>query len=295
MTGSLKKLGLALGGGGLLGISHIGVLEVLEEHNISPEVITGTSVGSFVAALYASGIRPDALRSLAMNIHKENLFDMNLNPVTFMRLLVHNILDLISFFDVLPRGLISGVKLAGYVDRVTRNKSLSQIQPPIGLVAADLISGNRVVFTNRLPLREVADTIFIRDAPLSVAVRASTAIPGAFEPVRWQDTLLCDGGLVEMVPASVARLLGAQVVLAVNLGSRATSPEPNSLIQVIMRGIGVMSQQGMMHQLACADLVLNPVSTDIGLADYDQIPALLARGRAAAETALPQLIKVLVK
>jgi NTE family protein len=287
-----KKLGLALGGGGLLGVSHIGVLEILEENDIRPGIITGTSAGSVVAALYAAGVRTEAMRLLANSLPKEKLFDFNFSRLTYFRMLMRNICDLIQAFDLLPRGLINGVKIEDYISRETRNKTLSQVGMPLGIVATDLINGQRVVFTNRPPLMVVAGTCYYREAPLGLAVRASSAIPGAFEPVRFRDNLLVDGGLLEMVPAPLARQLGARRVIAVSLGARGPTREPVSLVQVIMRSINVMSDQSTNRGLDAADLVLKPEAPEAleaGLSDYQQIPELLESGRKAAQDLLPEL------
>lgn len=289
MKGRRPELGLALGGGGLLGISHIGVLEVLEENGIRPGIVTGTSAGSFVAALYAAGVAPQEMRGLAMSLGKEKLFTPTLGIFTLFRMVVRNLMDLVGFFDLLPRGIINGVRLTAYVDRVTKKTPLSQIPITLGMVATDLIRGERVIFTNRPPAAPVAGTRFC-DGSLGMAVRASTAIPGAFEPVAYRGMLMVDGGLVEMVPAPAARLLGAKKVVAVSLGNRGDQPEPGSLIQVIMRSIGIMSEQGTSQDLTRADLVLAPAVVESGLGDYQHIPTLLESGRRAAEEALPQLI-----
>lgn len=288
-----KLLGLALGGGGLLGVSHIGVLEVLEENGIRPGIVTGTSAGSLVAAFYAAGIGPARMREMALKLRREDLFACNFTPGTFLLLLIQNLFDLVRLFRLLPRGLFGGEKIARYVHRVAGRRNLGQIQLPLGLVAADLLTGKRVVFTNRPPGKPVPGSVFLKDAPLGLAVRASTAIPGVFDPVPYRDLLLADGGLVEMVPAPLARLLGAEVVAAVSLGSREPAPEPESIVQVILWGINIMAGQGAKRDLTHADLVINPPAASAGLGDFEQIPALLESGRTAALQALPFLIKLL--
>lgn len=288
-----RRLGLALGGGGLLGVAHIGVLEVLEENGIRPGIVTGTSAGSFVAALYAAGIGPAAMRELALKLRKENLYAWNLNPFTFMLLLIRNLLDLVISFEILPRGLLTGSKIAGYVDQVTGKKNISDISFPIGLVAVDLLTGKRVVFSNRDLMHPGAGSVFLKDVPLGLAVRASTAIPGVFDPVPYRGMLLADGGLVEMVPTTAASQLGARVVVAVRLGGGGKISEPGSIVQVIMRGIGIMNEQGAKRDLAAADLVIEPHTVDAGLGDFEHVPELLDSGREVAVNALPDLKRLL--
>jgi NTE family protein len=285
-------LGLALGGGGILGVSHIGVLEVLEENGIFPELITGTSAGSLAAVFYACGIKAPAMRELALNLRQENLFAWNIGFISAIRLLIQNVGDLVSFLDLTPRGLINGERIKNYVNRLTGNKSLPEIRCGLGIVAADLLGGERVVFANRSCKGECTG-IMVSDCTLGEAVQASIAVPGVFEPVRFRELLLADGGLVEDVPVPTARLLGARKVIAVSLGNKGSAPEPGSLVQVIMRSIGVMGLQETERALAAADVVIKPAPVAARLGDYRQIPALLASGRAAAEAALPLLEEIL--
>jgi len=286
-----KRLGMALGGGGILGVAHIGVLEVLEENGIAPAVITGTSAGSIVGALYGAGIRPPAMRELALTLKKEDLFAWNFNPCSFIRFLLNNLRDIAGFLDVVPRGIFSGVKIGWLVEKVTGKKSFSDFSLPFGVVAADLISGKRVVFSN-VPPRS-PDSLFFDDAPLGLAVQASSAVPGVFEPVPFKGTLLTDGGVVELIPAPLARSLGARVVVAVSLRRLGVVQEPQSLIQVVQRGIDIMHLHGAEQDLRAADLVIEPLALEARLGDFQLIPELLERGRQAAREAIPGLEKLL--
>lgn len=289
MTPKLFRWGLALGGGGLLGAAHIGVLEVLEENGYLPCAVAGTSAGSLVAALYTAGIRPAAMRQLALDLRREKLFVWNLNPFNFLCVLLRNLMDLTGSFEAMPRGLLNGSRIADFTERVTGGKSLAQVKTPLAIVAADLLSGKRVLFTNAAPVLQPADTVIFRQASLGLAVRASSAIPGVFDPVPHQGCLLADGGLVEMVPVTAARLPGVRKVVAVALGTGETREEPVSIIQTILRGIAVMNQRQTRQELAQADLVITPGVGNVGLSDFDQIPRLLDAGRAAASQALPAL------
>lgn len=284
-----RRLGLALGGGGLLGVAHIGVLEVLEENGILPGIVTGTSAGAFVAALYTAGLEPQTLRSLALKLSWEDLFSWNFTFCSFLRMLLRNLRDLLGSLDVAPLGLLSGSRIAGYVERVTGVKSMARLLNPVGLVATDLASGNRVVFTNLEWLPPAPGTVYVKGAPLGLAVRASTAIPGVFEPVPYRGMLLSDGGLLEIVPAATARLLGAKIVVAVRHDSQKMDREPDSIVQVIMRGLNIMSEKGMKQDLEWSDLTIVTPAINAGLSDFGKIPELLEKGRAAAVKALPEL------
>ena len=294
MMGRQHRLGLALGGGGLLGVAHVGVLEVLEENGILPGVVTGTSAGAFVAALYTAGLEPQALRSLALKLSREDLFSWNFTFCSFLRVLLRNLRDLLGSLDITPLGLLSGSRIAAYVERVTGVKSMAKILNPVGLVAVDLLSGNRAIFTNRERLPPAPGAVYVRGAPLGLAVRASTAIPGVFEPVPYRGMLLADGGLLEIVPAATARLLGAKIVVAVRHDSQKMESRPESIVQVIMRGLNIMSEKGLKQDLEWSDLTIVTPAVNAGLSDFGKIPELLEMGRAAAVRALPEL-KRLVK
>lgn len=285
-------LGIALGGGGLLGVAHIGVLEVLEESGISPGIVTGTSAGSLVGALYAAGIKPSVLRKLSLSLQKKDFFSWNFNPYSFIRFLLDNLRDMANFLDAAPRALFNGEKIGELVVNLTKKKRFNEIPRTFGVVAVDLISGKKVVFSNKM-IKLSPETLYFPDAPLGLAVQASCAIPGVFEPVPYQGTLLTDGGLAEMVPAQLARHLGARIVVGVSLKQMGSVQEPETIIRVIQRSIDIMTLQNTQLDLKFADLVIDPLASDASLGDFERVPELLKRGRQAAEKALPTLKKLL--
>jgi len=284
-----RDLGLALSGGGMLGIAHIGVLEVLEEHGIRPGIITGTSAGGFVAALYAAGIGADRLRRIAMELRRDDLFASNLSAGTFVLMLLQLFRDLVRMMNQLPRGLLTGARIRAYVDQCAGRKNIAQLAMPLGLVAVDLNTGNRVVFTNRFPAEPAPGTIYVREAPLGLAVQATTAIPGVFEPVSFKGMLLVDGGIAETVPVPLARQLGARVVAAVNLSEKGIVAEPQGIIQVMLRSVDVMYHHVGQYSLDGADLVINPPAVSAELGDFSRVGELLEGGRRATLEALPAL------
>jgi NTE family protein len=272
----------------MLGISHIGVLEVLEENGIRPGIVTGTSAGGYVAALYAAGVSPAGMRKIALEMKRDDLFESNFRTGTFLRMMFRIFGDLLQLMAMTPRGILNGARIRNYVDQCTGKKNITQALLPLGLVAVDLNSGKRVVFTN-CPTDEMPDTIFVRDAPLGLAVQASTAIPGVFEPVPFRGMLLVDGGLAEAVPAPLARQMGARTVTAVNLIERGSVVEPQGILQVILRSAGVMTQQVSLRDLAAADLVIHPPVVQADLGDFSHTTELIEGGRRAMLEALPTL------
>jgi len=290
---SERQLGVALGGGGILGAAHIGVLEVLQENGLAPDVITGTSAGSIVCALYAGGPNLSALREFSLKLRRKDIFTWNFSLCSLMRFILSNLRDMAKFLDAMPRGLFSGEKIGRLVEKMTDKRYFNEIPMPCGVVAADLITGHKVVFVNSAAQPQSQGTVFFQNAPLGAAVQASCAIPGIFEPVPYRGTLLTDGGLLEMVPASLARLLGAQVVVGVSLQRKGSIQEPQSPIQVVQRGINMMNLQSTKPDLDSADLVIEPLELDAQLEDFGRIAELLERGRQAALKALPDLKKLL--
>ena len=197
--------------------------------------------------------------------------------------------DMLQFMTVLPRGILNGARIRSYVEECTGKKNIAEAPLPLGVVAVDLNSGKRVVFTNRPPAGVMSGTIFVQDVPLGLAVQASTAIPGVFEPVAFRGMLLVDGGVAEAVPVPLARQMGARTVTAVNLIESNTVIEPQGIVQVILRSANVITQQAALRDLAAADLVIHPPVVQADLGDFSHAMELIEGGRRAMLDALPAL------
>jgi NTE family protein len=183
------RIGLALGGGAARGFAHVGVIQVLEEAGIKPDVVTGTSAGSLVAALYASGKTGVQLQQVADSMEEAAFADWML--------------------PIFNRGMLRGEALARYVNQQVGNRLIESMPLPLGIVATDLNSGQGVLFQR-------GDT--------GTAVRASSAVPSVFQPVSISGRDYVDGGLVSPVPVRYARQMGAELVIAVDISS---APEGN--------------------------------------------------------------------
>jgi predicted acylesterase/phospholipase RssA len=191
-----KKLGYALGGGAARGLFHIGVLSVLEEYGITPDVIAGTSMGAIIGAMYASGLKTSDLKQIARGIDWKQI----------MRLT-----DIVA----LPKsGLIQGNRIVALLKSILGDIGFSQLKCKYAAVAADLYTGQQVVFT---------------EGSLIEAIRASISIPGIFTPVHYEGQYLVDGGLVNVVPVTVCRDLGADFVIGVNV-----IPDPASEVMPVI-------------------------------------------------------------
>jgi NTE family protein len=247
------KLGLALGGGGARGLAHIGVLKVLEEEGLVADFVAGTSVGSLIGALYCCGYGWRELQELASTTDWS---------------------DLVTF--TVPRlGLVNARKLERLVDRLVGGRTVEQLPIPFRAVAVDITAGEEVVLDR---------------GPVSQAVRASASIPGIFEPTPWEGRLLVDGGLLDNVPSAVAREMGAQVVLAVNLsGERVKSRPPENILDVVIYSLEVLIHGQSLKGTAAADVRVVPDLEGFSYRNLGRWKEMMERGELAMRTALPAL------
>jgi NTE family protein len=246
------RIGLALGGGAARGFAHIGVIQVLEEAGIRPDLVAGTSAGSLVAAMYASGKTGHEMGNLAQTMDEGAITDWSF-PM---------------------RGLIRGEALARYVREQTGGKSIEQMVMPLGIVATDLDSGNAILFQR-------GDT--------GIAVRASSAVPAVFQPVRIGAREYVDGGLVSPVPVRFARQMGAELVIAVDISSPPDGAATGDVMKMLLQTFAIMGRSINQFELRDADIVLRPLLTGISSADFTARKRAIQAGRDVATAMLPQL------
>lgn len=248
-----KRVGLALGGGAVRGAAHLGVLAVLEREGIRPVVVAGTSVGAIVGAGVAAGI---PVADMLATFRK----------AAWHRLAVPAWWSRLSLLDTSPLGAL--------IEQVTHAKTFAELELPLATVSCDVLTGRRVVSTSG-SLRE--------------AIIASAAIPGLFEPVRRGDALLVDGGVIDNLPVDVARGLGADYVVAVDI----MPPLDGTFVPKDMRDVILLSWNIVQHEgeygRSRADLVITPDVARVSLSDFSGVQEAFDAGVAAAETALPRL------
>jgi NTE family protein len=285
------------------GAAHIGVLKVLEAERIPVDYIAGTSAGSIIAALYACGYPPSELEQLATRLRAPQVFDpvFNLSRVVIMGLKVA--LDCLNvpsrWLPKPPLGLIRGARLERWVHRLTNGKTFNETDIPLAIIAVDLNTGREVVFgpeSARKPLSGIYPTaLMAEDEPVSLAVRASTAIPVVFLPRRYGEMNLVDGGITNNVPADALKAWGADVVIAVDLEfANSRGAEIDNVLEVVMQTIDIMGQEITSLKLAQhADVVIRPGIYDAGLMDFHRIPELIAGGERATREALPRIRELL--
>ena len=246
------RLGLALGGGAARGFAHIGVIQVLEENGIKVDLVAGTSAGSLVAALYASGKGGKEMQALAEGMDEGAITDWSF-PL---------------------RGLIRGEALARFIREKTGGKGIEQMALPLGIVATDLSDGSSILF---------------RSGDTGTAVRASSAVPAVFQPVKIGQREYVDGGLVSPVPVRFAREMGAQFIVAVDITSPPEKDPPGDAFRMLMQTFSIMGRSINMFELREADIVIRPKLDGVGSAVFSARRRAIQAGREAALAMLPLL------
>jgi NTE family protein len=246
------RLGLALGGGAARGFAHIGVIQVLEEAGIKPDLVVGTSAGSLVAALYAHGKNGAELASVALTLDEGTITD----------------------WAFPGRGMIRGDALARFVREHTKGQTIEQMKLRLGIVATDLDSGAGVLF-------ERGDT--------GQAVRASSSVPAVFQPVRIGEREYVDGGLVSPVPVRFARQMGAEMVLAVDISSPPDGAATGDTLKLLLQTFAIMGKSINRFELRDADVVLRPPLLGVSSADFTSRVRAIRSGRDTALAQLPEI------
>jgi len=274
-----RRIGLALGGGGVRGLAHVGVLQVLEEARVPIAAMAGVSMGAIVAAAYAltDGF-PDALiaalRGLDISPFKALPRGAGSDGIwTTLRRFVD--LERFMISNVLSWGVASDAKVAALAAQLAGERRLEGARVPLGIVACDLRSGKPVVF---------------RSGPASLALQASSALPGFFRPIEYEGKLLADGGYVGTVPTYVARAMGADVVIAVDADPVGGVQDIHDGLHALLRAFDITSQRYKEALLRDADVVIRPdYGGPIDTLDFSQADACVEAGVRAARAALPAI------
>ena len=260
VRGQEVRIGLALGGGAARGFAHVGVIQVLEEAGLRPHAVVGTSAGSLVAALYASGKSPAELRRVAETMEEAAITDWVL--------------------PVFNRGALRGEALAHYVNQQVQGRLIEHMALPLGIVATDLHTGESVLF---------------RRGNTGTAVRASSAVPAVFFPVKIGEREYVDGGLVAPVPVQQAREMGANFVIAVDISSDPQGNPSGDTFQILLQTFAIMGKSINSLSLPRADLVVRPALTGVKSADFSARHRAIEAGRQAMLAQLPQLRVLLAR
>ncbi|MGI5883780.1 MAG: patatin-like phospholipase family protein [Candidatus Spyradocola sp.] len=250
------RLGVALGGGAFRGLAHIGVLQALEAHGLAPCAIAGTSMGALVGGVYACGMNLRLMERFCASIDEKDLVDVALPT----------------------EGILAGNRIELLLRTLTGNRTFDQAKIPFAAVATDLELGKRAVLSEGL---------------LYQAIRASISIPGIFKPYRLNGRTYVDGGVVDRVPVTTARAMGADFVLAVDVGYRGEPASCEGIAKVILHSLEIMEWQVMQHTISTADFTLVPALSHINPASIAQAEECIRIGREEAERRMPELLAAL--
>ncbi len=250
------KIALVLGAGASRGFAHIGVLKILESNKIPIHMIVGTSAGSFVGSLYAYGFDAYTLQTMAISIQRDDIIDLTIPD----------------------NGFVKGERLENYVNWALKDTPMEKLQIPFYAVATNIQTGEEVVFGT---------------GNTGTAVRASSSIPGIFQPVKLSGGTYVDGGVVSPLAIDAAKRYGADVVIAVDISSNPANSSPRSTIETILQSIDIMHAKISQIQLGRADVVIRPDVGHIGAADFSKRHEAILEGEKAALNALPKINQII--
>ena len=252
------KIALVLGGGAARGFAHIGVIKALEAQGIVPDIVVGTSAGSVVGALYASGMSGFELQNLALQMEE----------------------DMVADWTLPNRGVLKGEALQDFINQKVKNLTIQKLPKPLGVVATDLQSGEMVLF---------------RKGSTGIAVRASSAVPGVFQPVEINGRDYVDGGLTSPVPAQAARSMGANFVIAVDISNVGRRDKLTGTLDVLLQTFAIMGHAISHHELEDADIVIRPKTSAVSSTDFEGRHLAVLEGEKAAAAIMPELKAKLAK
>lgn len=250
LPGAKPKIGLALGGGAARGFAHIGVIKMLESQGIVPDYVVGTSAGAVVGSLYAAGNDAFAMQKIAQQLDEKIFADWTLGG----------------------RGFLKGEALQDFINQHLNKRPLEKLNKPFAAVATDLNSGERVVF---------------RTGDTGLAVRASAAVPGVFQPTQFRGKTYVDGGLTSPVPVQAAREMGADFIIAVDISALPEGQPVDSLTAIIWQTTTIMGKAIGNNEMKGADIVIRPRLPYVKSWDFTARHDAMLEGERAALAVLP--------
>lgn len=248
-----SKTALVLGGGSARGLAHIGVLKVFQKEKLNFDLIVGTSIGAFIGGAYALGVDMSIAEETSLKFNARDSLDFMLPPTL---------------------GLIKGNRIYSIIKEILGDSKFSDLKIPLAVVTANIENGKEVVFT---------------EGPVAEAVRVSCSYPGIFMPQRINGQLLVDGGIINTVPVSVARRLGADLVVAVDVGFCVQVGEIKSIIAVILQSFQIIGDELNRYQASQADIVVRPQLKGINQLDFDSAKIAIQQGEVAALEKLKEI------
>ncbi|WP_110112942.1 patatin-like phospholipase family protein [Bacillus sp. CGMCC 1.16541] len=246
------KVGIALGSGGARGFAHLGVMKVLKEENVPIDYIAGSSMGALVASFYATGLEMEQLYKIAHAFKRKYYLD----------------------FTVPKMGFIVGNRIKDLVRTFTQGKNIEELNTPIAIVATDLKTGEKVVF---------------KTGPVAEAVRASISIPGIFVPEPWNGRLLVDGGVVDRIPVSVVKEMGADIVIGVDVSRVKINAEVGSIFDVILQSLDILQDELVKNREIASDVMIRPQLEMFSSRAFTNIKEIISIGEEEAFKQIPKI------
>lgn len=263
------RIAIALGGGAARGFAHVGVIKALEAQGINADIVVGTSAGSVVGALYAGGLNGFQIQELSMNMVEDQVLDGSGMYKCIAETMISN-----------KRGCIKGQALQDFINRNVRGRPMESLDKTFAAVATNLKTGEMIVF---------------RTGNTGMAVRASSSVPIFFEPVNISGQEYVDGGLVAPVPSSVARSLGADFVIAVDISDRPQDKSTTGITDILWQTFSIFGQTLNRHEHSSADIIIRPVTNGLPSADASGRNKAVLEGEKAVAAILPELKAKLAK
>ena len=251
-------IAVVLGGGGSKGFAHIGVLKVLEAQKIPIHMVVGTSAGSLVGSLYASGKTAFELQGIAMKMEADNVIDYD--------------------WKIWKGGLIKGEKLENFINVNIQNTPIEKLKIRYYAVATNAATGEEVVFAK---------------GNTGMAVHASCSVPGVFQPFKIGNSTYVDGGVVSPVAVDVARRNGADIVIAVDISGGINTDVPSGIMDTMRKSVAIMYARIAEYQIKNADIVIRPNVRNIGSTDMDKFNEAIFEGEKAASAKMPEIQKII--
>jgi NTE family protein len=259
------KIALVLSGGGARGLAHIGVLKVLNEEKLPIDMIVGTSVGALVGSLYAAGVPMEKIEKIGENIGWNDL--TNISDPNLFRLM-------------LTRRLLSTEKMEKYLESNIGDIGFEELNIPFACIATDLKTGERII---------------MREGKVALAARASATVPGLFDPVEYGHRYLVDGGLSDNVPIDIAKLLGADFIIAVVISGDISIHDVSNVFKVLNQSIYIQGRLLDAEKIKTADFVISPNVKDVTAVDLSKSKECIEAGTSAARLAVMELKKKLIE
>lgn len=251
------KIALALGSGGARGFAHVGVLKVLQEEGIPIHMIAGSSIGALAGSVYGIGQDVERMYRLARYFKRNYYVDV-----------------------VFPKmGFITGDRIKELIELICFRKNIEELDIPLAVVATDLLLGEKVVFTS---------------GDIASAVRASISIPGIFVPVKMDNKILVDGGLIDRIPVSVARDMGADIVIGVDVSAIKKNPQIHSIYDVIWQSIDILQYESIYSREVASDIMLKPNVAEFDSKSFTQIEEIIRTGEVEVRDKIKNIRKCII-